>query len=95
MPKRLTLTESQVRLISKALSDPRRHEILQQLGERSCAVACSAVRESQTISAATLSHHMKELETAGLISVVRKGKFAELTLQRDVMKAYIAYLKSI
>jgi len=95
MAKRKTLPESQIRLIAKALADPRRHEILKQVGAADSGVACADLRQCQPVSAATLSHHMKELEAAGLITITRKGKFADLVLQRDVLDAYLDYLKKI
>ena len=95
MAKQKSLSELQIRLIAKALSDPRRHQILKQIGEKNDGIACSNVRECQPVTAATLSHHMKELETAGLIRIEREGKFAHLTLQRDVLQAYLDHLKAI
>lgn len=89
------LTENQLRLIAKALADPRRHEILQQIGASREGTPCSDVRECQSITAATLSHHLKELEAAGLIEIVRQGKFANLILRRDVLEAYRRHLGSI
>lgn len=88
------LSEGQIHTIAKALADPRRYEILREIGAKTTA-SCTHLRECQPITAATLSHHLKELETAGLVKIVRKGKFAHLTLQREVLRAYLDHLGSI
>jgi ArsR family transcriptional regulator, arsenate/arsenite/antimonite-responsive transcriptional repressor len=90
---RKTLIEDQVLLIAKALGDRRRYAILKRLGEHSDALACGAVRTCTGISPATLSHHMKELEIAGLVEVVRAGKFASYVLRRDVLEAFFQRLR--
>jgi ArsR family transcriptional regulator, arsenate/arsenite/antimonite-responsive transcriptional repressor len=89
------LDARQVALISKALADPKRFEMLEKIGESEQAPTCSCVREWLGLAPATVSHHLKELETAGLVSVERDGKFARLTLRRDVLKAYLHRLSGL
>jgi ArsR family transcriptional regulator, arsenate/arsenite/antimonite-responsive transcriptional repressor len=97
MPSRepsIQLTKAQLLSISRALSDPTRFSILEQIAGCRC-IGCSDLRDHITVSAPTISHHLKELETAGLIESTRAGKFINLTFRRDIWQAYLRQLGEI
>lgn len=84
----------QFQRIAKALADPKRYEILSRIAAGK-EVACSAMRCDIGVSPATLSHHIKELETAGLIEVRKDAKYLYMKLCRKVWKDYVARLAKL
>ncbi|GAA3749065.1 ArsR/SmtB family transcription factor [Terriglobus aquaticus] len=90
---RAEASDHQLVLVSKALSDPTRVSILRRIAAGQA--RCGDVRECLGVSAATLSHHMKELERAGLITSEREGRFVHASLEKKAWKQHIAELKSL
>jgi ArsR family transcriptional regulator len=93
--KATRLTRARRTTLLKALADPRRFELLERIAKASCPLGCTEVRSALAISPATLSHHIKELETAGLIQVQREGKFHFLSLRTGTLESLIAALSAL
>lgn len=93
--RQLALNDRQFTSITKALADPKRFEILQKIGESDTPPTCTCLGECAGLAPATISHHLKELDHAGLIDIQREGKYAYIRLRRDVWRAYLKRLSSI
>ena len=85
--KAVRLTKARRIAILKALADPKRFELLEKIAKATCPLGCSVAGAALAISPATLSHHIKELESAGLIQVAREGKFHFLSLKPGVLES--------
>jgi len=93
--RELKLDADRFALISRVLADPNRFAMLQKIAASKQAPTCSCVRDWLGLAPATISHHLRELESAGLVDVKREGKFAHISLRRDVLAAYVNRLSSL
>lgn len=85
------LTTRQFEIVAKALADPRRMCLLEQIAsdrEYSCQKLCSEAG----VTKGTVSHHVKELVRAGLITERREGQFMFYEVRREMVAAYAAEL---
>ena len=78
--------------IMKALSNPNRFEIFREISksnqssyeDEECFVY--NIMQKFNIGAPTISHHLKELSNADLISTERKGKYLIARINKETLK---------
>jgi ArsR family transcriptional regulator, arsenate/arsenite/antimonite-responsive transcriptional repressor len=86
-PTPATLTTRQFDLVAKALSDPRRMALLEAIGSAR-QYPCQRLCEMFPVSKGTISHHMKELLRAELITAKRDGQYINYEVCRETLNAY-------
>jgi ArsR family transcriptional regulator len=84
---------SQFQRIAKALADPRRFEIFEEMAESADELACGRIVERFPVTQATVSHHLRELTDAGLIEIRPEGQFRYCRARLDVLAQYIQELQ--
>jgi ArsR family transcriptional regulator len=82
----------QIAAILKALADPKRLKIVDLLSTADSLCACDLL-EHFDFTQPTLSHHMKILEQAGIISVTKKSQWSHYTLQEEFVGEFLSALK--
>lgn len=81
----------QFQRIAKALADPRRFEILEHIARKS-EVGCQRLCDCFPVRQATISHHLKELASAGLVESRREGQFVYYRTRPAVLEEYMTEL---
>jgi ArsR family transcriptional regulator len=79
--------------IAKALADPRRFEIFEEMAAADDELSCGRIVARFPVAQATVSHHIKELAEAGLIEIRPEGQFRYCRARTDVLAEYIAELE--
>jgi ArsR family transcriptional regulator, arsenate/arsenite/antimonite-responsive transcriptional repressor len=79
--------------VARALGDSTRLRMLLELREAgSAGLTCSCMVERFPLSQPTISHHVKTLEAAGVITVERDGQFHRLSVNEPMLSAFAALL---
>jgi ArsR family transcriptional regulator len=86
------LAEEDFVRISKALSERRRVEILEILGTTDDC-SCQQIGSFFSVSQATMSHHLKELADARLLTSRKQGTFCFYRPNEDIIEMYIRELR--
>jgi ArsR family transcriptional regulator, arsenate/arsenite/antimonite-responsive transcriptional repressor len=89
----------------QALGNPHRLAIFEYLARNCCfgsttsddriATTVGHLAGMLTIAPSTVSHHLKELRNAGLISMDRKGQERECWVEPETVEALSAYFKDL
>lgn len=77
--------------VAKALADPTRFRLLKAIATRD-EVSCHDLTALARLAQATVSHHLKVLSDAGLVSARSVGSFHYYRLRRDALPAHAARL---
>src|SRR2546423_7840791 len=88
---RSTVNAEQFQRIAKALADPRRFEILEHIAKQA-EVGCRRLCGCFPVRQATISHHLKELSSAGLVESRKEGQFVYYRTRPAVPESYMAEL---
>jgi ArsR family transcriptional regulator len=86
------LAPGQFDRIAKALADPRRFALFETIAAAPHECAYQKLCTQFPVTKATISHHLKELVSAGLVESTRDGQYVHARVVPGVVEAYAAEL---
>jgi DNA-binding transcriptional ArsR family regulator len=91
---KLTMQRSEIEKISKALADKTRLRIFEAISATDH-MNCGEIVSMRGVTRATVSHHLKILNQAGLIACRREGQFVYSEAVPETVAAYTQALARI
>jgi ArsR family transcriptional regulator len=88
------MNRTQIEKISKALADETRLRIFEAISANR-QINCGEIVSMRGVTAATVSHHIKILSEAGLISCRREGQFVYSRVVPETIAAFTRALATI
>lgn len=88
------MNRSQIKKISRALGDETRLVILEAISNKG-KMNCGEIVSMRGVTAATVSHHLKILNEAGLVECRRSGQFIYSCIVPEVLAGYARALAKL
>jgi len=89
----MPLREARLVRVARALGDPARLRILRALSARE--ISCQELTRLFALAQATISHHLKVLSDAGLVTVRKGGAFHFYRAEPAALAAHAAALAAL
>jgi ArsR family transcriptional regulator, arsenate/arsenite/antimonite-responsive transcriptional repressor len=82
--------------ISKALADPNRLMIIKEIKKKkqNC-LYCMDIYEKSTLAQPSISHHLKLLTDADIVTAEKEGRQVKYSLNNQVLDEYIGFLENL
>jgi ArsR family transcriptional regulator, arsenate/arsenite/antimonite-responsive transcriptional repressor len=89
------MSRAEIEKISKALADGSRLRIFEAISNAGGHMNCGEIVSMRGVTPATVSHHLKILSEAGLITCRRRGQFVYSEAVPETIAAYAQALSKI
>ncbi|MFL9845749.1 ArsR/SmtB family transcription factor [Flavobacterium rhizosphaerae] len=84
----------EIERISKALGDPHRLRIMQEVKKQQW-MPCAQICDMLDLAQPSVSHHIKQLVDAGLLIAEKEGRNIKYTIDKEMFGGYINYLNTL
>lgn len=85
------MSNREIERISKALGDPYRLRIIEEVGKEGEWLPCGVLGPKLNIAQSTVSHHLKQLLDADLLTVEKDGRYKRYRINHDIFKQYLQH----